>query len=540
MTFDSLREQVRTILFNGDFNNKQRSIGPKTKNQHVLGLVDMLDPNKNPSIKEILPTTRSVKESIALLRYDYRAIDYPKCETCGKTISKFANPSGPEGRPYKRFCSNKCASNNEEVKVKNAKAVSKSLKTAYDRDGEKIKKKRAKTLQNRYGSQNSSGSPFEIKEIQEKAVEAIQERYGVPNVFMLDAVKELAQDSLLKKYQELQSSRGFNVEYNVEDETITVRNGCDIHGDIVLTGRQFNNRTKEDRIETRKLCPICSPDVDRSSSQEDLIYSLIQEIDPSLEVIRNTRQLIGPKELDILIPFKKIAIEVNGLFWHCSKFKNRLYHQNKRKSVESKGYQLITLWEDMIVDSPEKIKSLLRAKLGYNDRVYARKCEVRELDFKMAKEFANLYHLQGHSNATLYLGLYFEDELVQMMSFGAPRFKRSEDDKQNTLELIRLCSKTGISVVGGPSKLLQYAIHNHVSPHILYIDSYCHLDISNGKVYDNLGFEFVSEGPSLYFVDLSKPKSEIRREPRYKYIGKEQDGLYKIHDSGVRTYRLRL
>lgn len=539
MDFDSLQNRVRDVLFKGDFSNRQTQITSKTTNKDVLELVQLLDPNQNQSILEILPTTRSLKESIALLRYNYRDKDYPNCRTCGKKITRFSNPSGPNGRPYKKYCSNKCASNCPEVKEQNAKSVSKSLKKAYKDRGFSIKAKRAKTLKERFDSDGTSSSPFSVPEIQTKAVETVKKKYGVQNIFMLESVKKNAQTSLLQKYKELQARRGLDVEYNVEDETVTIKNCCHIHGDCTLTGSQFNNRTKPDRIENRSLCPICSPDVERSSELEDVVFDIILKIDPSLKVLRNDRKLICPKEIDLLIPEKKLAIEVNGLFWHSSLFKDRMYHFKKRQLVEEKGFQLISLWEDQVRSCPDKIENLLRSKLGCNKRIFARKCAVKPISLKEAREFTNQYHLQGHVNAKDYIGLFYGDELVELMSFGFPRFKRSDKDRKSTIELYRLCTKAGYTVVGGASKLFQYYIQNLLPSEVLTIESYCHSDISNGSVYEILGFSLISEGPSLYYADLSQ--SELERISRYTYIKREKtDSLVKIHDSGVRTYSYTL
>jgi len=60
------------------------------------------------------------------------------------------------------------------------------------------------------------------------------------------------------------------------------------------------------------------------------------------EVLSSERSLIAPKELDIVIPSKGIAIEFNGLYWHSeASGKDRNYHLDKTKACEAKGYQSI-------------------------------------------------------------------------------------------------------------------------------------------------------------------------------------------------------
>jgi G:T-mismatch repair DNA endonuclease (very short patch repair protein) len=68
----------------------------------------------------------------------------------------------------------------------------------------------------------------------------------------------------------------------------------------------------------------------------------------------NDKALIG-KELDIVIPEIKLAIEYNGLYWHSingSKYKFG-QHLSKTQSCEKLGYRLLYVWEDEWADNPE-------------------------------------------------------------------------------------------------------------------------------------------------------------------------------------------
>ena len=79
------------------------------------------------------------------------------------------------------------------------------------------------------------------------------------------------------------------------------------------------------------------------------------------QIIENDRIIIGPKELDIVLPDLKIAIEYCGMYWHCEKMARdpRNIHSNKRKLAEERGYRLITIFENewLEKDSRKKIKN---------------------------------------------------------------------------------------------------------------------------------------------------------------------------------------
>ena len=47
------------------------------------------------------------------------------------------------------------------------------------------------------------------------------------------------------------------------------------------------------------------------------------------EIIENSRTIISPKELDIYIPQKNLAIEYDGLYWHDENHVENKYHLNK-------------------------------------------------------------------------------------------------------------------------------------------------------------------------------------------------------------------
>ena len=103
--------------------------------------------------------------------------------------------------------------------------------------------------------------------------------------------------------------------------------------------------------------PICHKCHPVSKAQDD-IYKFLKSLDPSLKIIKQTRKIIAPLELDIYIPSLKLAIEYNGSFWHSlKKLNDKNYHLNKTKLCEEKGIKLIHIFEhewnnkrDLILD----------------------------------------------------------------------------------------------------------------------------------------------------------------------------------------------
>ena len=107
----------------------------------------------------------------------------------------------------------------------------------------------------------------------------------------------------------------------------------------------------------------------------------------------------------------------------------------------------------------------------------------------MSKIFLNNNHIQGNDKSQIYLGLYYNEELISVMTFGSPRIAMGNKNKnynKNSYELIRFCNKLNTNVVGGASKLLKYFIKNYKPEHIF---SFADLRWSNPNqnLYINIG-----------------------------------------------------
>ena len=161
-------------------------------------------------------------------------------------------------------------------------------------------------------------------------------------------------------------------------------------------------------------CPKCSH---KTSKPEDEIIKIIQEVNPQ----QRNRGLIEKREIDIYIPSLKLGIEYNGLRWHSEKFgKDHRYHLDKLNKCNEQGIRLIQIFEDEWINHREICESKLRQICGLNTnpKIYARKCEIREIPNKNeVYEFLDKNHIQGRTGFTIGLGAYYNNELVGVMTF---------------------------------------------------------------------------------------------------------------------------
>lgn len=229
-------------------------------------------------------------------------------------------------------------------------------------------------------------------------------------------------------------------------------------------------------------CPICGQ---QTSNAENEITEFIKELGLSVET--RVRNIIYPYELDIYIPSKNIAIEYDGLRWHSDQFKeDKNYHINKTELCEKQNIKLFHIFEDEWIECSEKIKSKLKQILGYNKnlpKILARKCKIQIINNEIGCEFLIKNHVQGFSRSSIYLGCFYNEELVGVMSF---KRERKGSDKW---ELTRFATDITKHCVGVGGKLFKYFIKNYSPTEVKsFADRRWTLD-KNNNLYTKLGFK---------------------------------------------------
>lgn len=195
-------------------------------------------------------------------------------------------------------------------------------------------------------------------------------------------------------------------------------------------------------------------------------------------------------------------IEINPTATHNtlrSPFGNHLgidknYHLNKSNYARENGYNIINVfdWDDV-----NKIIDILMFK----PHIYGRKTILKEVNKKDTDDFLKMYHLQNSCRGQIIrLGLYYNDELVSIMTFGKPRY-----NKNYQYELLRYCSSK--LVIGGAEKLFKYFVNNYNPTNII---SYCDLSKFSGNVYNKLGFNLKHiNSPNIHWYNSNQSLSHI-------------------------------
>mgnify|MGYP002624260241 CR=1 FL=1 len=369
--------------------------------------------------------------------------------------------------------------------------------------------------------------PLQNPDILSKTVQAVKQKYGVQCVLQNDDIKQRIEQTQLQKYgnshfvnpdktKQTKLERYGDPSYtNVEKrkQTITEKYGvtsCNYchFSNFDLLNEQYvrDNFIKDGEFLVKEFmefynispsgCKIYKNKFNITEPNRILHGRSHAEIELAKWLNNYTQvvtrsNLIKPYEIDILLPSIRLAIEYNGSFWHSSQMKDANYHLTKTEKCIEQQYQLFHIFD---FDDIEIWKSIILNRLNLSKKIYARKCEIKTVDSEIAREFISANHLQGYSAASIRLGLYYDNELVQVMTFGKPRFNTNYD-----YELIRLCCLKGINVVGGASKLFNYFMKLYPGKSVI---SYCNRRFSQGGIYKILGFENIgTTKPNYYYVN---------------------------------------
>jgi len=473
-----------------------------------------------------------------------------KCIECDNKVS--FNMNWKDG--YKKFCSNKCSSNNKILRENTKKTlVEKYGVDHYSKTDEYVVKVKSTSLK-KYGVDNYSKTPEYVKKSKntymkrygvdsytktdlyiEKTKKTCLDKYGVDSYVKTDEYKDRFRKTCLDKYGEdhIYKTILYRSEFNISKNVnyVSYKDGlntfkCDVGHLFEINTDNYYGRTRNNI----PLCTICNPIGDLTSIKEVELFNYIKYLYTG-EIIQSYRDGL---EIDIYLPELKIGFEFNGLYWHSEKFKDKSYHLYKTDYFKDRDIRIIHVWEDDWSFKMDIIKSQIRNLLKLNvDRIWGRNCKVVELN--NVTNFLNINHVQGVDRSSKKIGLTYNGLLVSVMTFN----KLEGRDKmiEGEWNLSRFCNLLDTNVIGGASKLLKYFTREYKPTRII---SYADKDWSIGSLYYTLGFKNIKEGsPDYKYVinnkrknkqNFTKSKLKINNLTESKYMS--NNNLYKIWDCG--------
>lgn len=356
--------------------------------------------------------------------------------------------------------------------------------------------------------------PLQNMDLQTKAKNTCKEKYGVDNIFQLASLKDS------KTKLDMVDSSKFDVFQRFRDDPKAV----------------ISDMRLDHKPGPQELCSYlgvtastiyyyihinhCEDLFDwNTSTTEREVTRFLAELIPGIEIIMHDRNILSGYEIDIYLPQYQIGIECNPTCTHNSSFadpcgsapKPSDYHNMKTNVCEKEGIRLIHIFGYEWTYKRDIIESILRSALGViPDRIYARGCDVKELDSKICSEFLEHNHRQGSVNSKYRYGLFYHGELVSVMTFSKmrPTIGTGNEDLDDCYELVRFCNKLNTTVVGGASKLFKHFIRT-VNP--ARVRSFSDRAHTTGNLYEKLSFtEHHRSSPGYMWVDLATDKAYSR------------------------------
>jgi len=519
------------------------------------------------------------KEKVYLCINDIKQVPNCKNQNCNNLV-KFRNTN----LGYREYCSNKCISSDPNIKnLKTQKSIDK-YGTKTPAESKIIKDKIVKTNLEKYGF----NSAMCLKETQDKSKQTLLNNYGIDNpsksnILLEKRIKSFKENiDVYKENYKNTSMTKYGVEHPWMDKNIhnkSVISSFDIKNEITekLIKEKLKNHNLYELIKIdytafkknifikcpsehifeinrenlyqrnlngSELCTVCNPVCRAVSGLEKNLLSFIK-MNYNGEIVENSRKIIKPFEIDIYIPEFKLAIEFNGLYWHSILNKEKNYHLNKFNMCDEQGIKLITIWEDDWILKRDICESFILNQLGKSNKIYARKCTIREIDYKTSQLFLNNNHFQGDCKSSVRIGLFYDNKLVSLMTFSKLRLALGGKHKDGYFELLRFCNLCNYSVIGGASKIFKYFL-NKYNP--IQVESFSDNLISIGALYEKLGFKYkhTSEPGYWYVIDNKREHRFNWRKSKLKKLGADTNkteweimldwGFYRIYNGGNRKW----
>lgn len=403
----------------------------------------------------------------------------------------------------------------------------------YSFQAEEVKEKIKATNLERYGVDNPSKSDI----IKDRIVESNRKNLGVDYPMQSKEVMDKSRVTSLQKYGTEYPNQSEIVKQHIRESNIE-KYGVEHPAQSDMVKRQ-TIITNRERYGVDYTCLIYQGKLVGNDSTYNRSFAKLLD---SNNIPYEREFLLQKYSYDFKVG--NILIEINPTATHNTHFSpygkcriGKTYHKDKSKLAFDNGYHVIHIfdWDDI-----DKIIHLLK------DRVtgYARRCIVKEVDYMDTNEYLSTYHLQGTCKGqNIRLGLYYNNQLVSLMTFGKSRF-----NKNCEYELLRYCSH--YNVVGGAEKLFKYFVNNYKPNSIV---SYCDTSKFSGKVYDALGFKYIkTNSPRKHWYSLKEKRhitdglllsqgyDRLFKENHGKGTSNEElilaRGYLPVYDCGQSTY----
>lgn len=412
-----------------------------------------------------------------------------------------------------------------------------------DANHEIFKEKRIQTNNERYGTEH----PMQSSIIKEKSIATTLDRYGVRYANQHHSVKSKIQDTNLQRYGTKTFAESKAAKLQVNESRIKRFKKAGYTSNFKsdsfklddtnysFTCDKCNNIFNHQFTEWKRLpkCPICYPSGISSIHME--LYEYIEELYDGV-IINNDRTAIKPQELDIFLPEKNIAFEMNGLFWHnidTNEHITEIYHQDKYLKCKENGITLYNIFEDDWLNKKDLVKKMIYNI--FNEKENITNTQIKELTITETQKFFNTNTYQKYDKSEINIGLVYKNEIKSVISFSKMR---------NGYKLNQYIS----NIKDSYSEIFEYFKEKYKPEFVI---GYSNPEYNQGLELEALGFVFNKlTYPQYTFVvneerltrkEFLKGKDISEIIENYEFSLSEEENLfvydyYKIYDCGNARY----
>lgn len=415
----------------------------------------------------------------------------------------------------------------------------------------KAKQQRAaKTNMDKYGV----AAPAQNKAIQDKMKATTKERYDVENASQSEEIKQKKKNTLLSNYNVTNPMFSNEIKEKLKNTNLS-KYGVE----NVMFNEDIQNKHRQTQINSGyaktlpngKTIPQYYKELDKpykANAQTvyhqlgaDVAEKWIKDYIPggpsSLEtfaqlnipILESYGKGVGKYRPDFIARGKReVFIDVDGFLYHSDEYKPEYFHSDKREYYESVGIPLLQFQQDEIVYKYEIVESIIKSKIGLiEDRIFARNCILTEISHKIAKSFIEQHHLMGASATGKAIGLFFNGELVSVLTY--KKYKTG-------IDIVRFCTKKNTIVVGSLSKCVKWLERNVPAD---FIQSFVDMRYGNGNSLKVIGFKLVSCKPGFKWTNGKETFHRSQCAATDTMTEKEHafsKGWKKLHDAGQAKY----
>ena len=352
-----------------------------------------------------------------------------------------------------------------------------------------------------------------------------QAKYGISNIFELEAVKNKIKLTNKEKYGVVH----INQKHIDKNYLNAIKNKK-----AFLKFIENNNIKSVNEIAQK--CNISNAAINRLMRKLNIPYFPSNKSFPEQEIRNyisnsqivkcNVKNILPKREIDIYIPSLNIGIEFNGNYWHSERNKTQSYHQEKSKLAEDKGIFLYHIFEYEWFNKKTQILTQLNNLLDINnEKIYAKHSDIKAISNNSKNKFLQENHILGKDLSLIKLGLFYNNELIGVMTFS--KFKMNN----YKWKLSRYCSKYGYNIIDGAITLLNYFITIYKPNSII---AYSDIAKDKNEFFENLGFKLYNITTPKYIwvngykIISSYQYNKLKSSQKLKY--------YKLYDCGRKIW----